>query len=146
MAKFQKGHTGRPQGIESIKESLQKISRLPMKIGEDGRINIDYVKLSKKRLTANDLMHLKMMQRYIQSGEPEDYKAYLDTVKTYYPAQKIKEVHIQAPAQQTPPPAQGLTAKQVQGILGSPDFDPKKYSDEELKEMMEKIEEAGKNE
>lgn len=146
---FQKGQSGnprgKPQGIESIKESLAKISRLPMKMDEQGRISIDYSKLAKKRLTANDIMHLKMMQQYIQSGDPEFYKAYLDTVKTYYPHQKIKEVHIKetaAPARSEQD--QNLTAEQVQQIIGAPDFDPQKYSDQELKEMMEKIEEVSK--
>lgn len=145
MAKFEKGNPGRPQGIESIKESLQKISRLPMTVGSDGRIHIDYTKLAKKKLTANDIMHLKMMQQYIQTGNPDDYKAYLDTVKAYYPQQKIKEVHIREPYQAPAPAADTrLSADQVQGILGSPDFDPQRYSDQELKDMMEKIEEAGK--
>ncbi|MCK5614276.1 hypothetical protein KAR91_71080 [Candidatus Pacearchaeota archaeon] len=139
---FQKGNPGNPGGIESIKKSLSKISKLPMKISEDGRINIDYVRLAKKRLTTNDMMHLKMMQKYIQTGSPEDYKQYLDTVKTYYPHQRVKEVHHVPTPQPEPEQARGLSAEEVTEILGGSDFDPKKYSDDELKEMMEKIEEA----
>lgn len=138
MAKFEKGHPGRPKGIESIKDSFRKVLSVPMAMDETGRASLDYVKLAKKRMTVNDILHLKLVQQCMSNGDPETYKQYLDTVKTYYPPQRIKEVIIEKLP--TAPPPKGLSSDQLSAMMGGVDFDPKRYSDEELKQILSTVE------
>jgi len=132
---FKGSRPSKNRGLESIKDSFSKVRAVPMKMDEQGRATLDYSKLAKKRMTINDMMHLKLMQDYLKAGGPDEYKMYLDTVKTYYPQHKIKEVIIEKLPQQQQPPAP-IAPERVSEILGGGDFNPAEYTDEQLQALL----------